>query len=80
MCLAIPGKVLAIDDADPLMRTGKVSFDGLVNQVSFALLPQAEVGGYVIVHAGFAISIVDEAAAERTLKDLATMAADEGVS
>ena len=80
MCLAIPGKVLAIDDADPLMRTGKVSFDGLVNQVSFALLPRAEVGGYVIVHAGFAISIVDEAAAERTLMDLATMAADEGMS
>lgn len=80
MCLAIPGKVLAIDDADPLMRSGKVSFDGLVNQVSFALLPQAAVGGYVIVHAGFAISIVDEAAAKRTLNDLATIAADQEAS
>lgn len=80
MCLAIPGKVLAIDDADPLMRSGKVSFDGLVNQVSFALLPQAAVGGYVIVHAGFAISIVDEAAAKRTLNDLATIGADQVAS
>ncbi|MEM8587888.1 MAG: HypC/HybG/HupF family hydrogenase formation chaperone [Pseudomonadota bacterium] len=79
MCLAIPGKVLSIDAADSLMRTGKVSFDGLVNQVSFALLPQAEVGSYVIVHAGFAISMVDEEAAERTLADLDSVVVDEGV-
>ena len=80
MCLASPGKVLSIDAADPLMRTGKVSFDGLVNQVSFALLPQAEIGSYVIVHAGFAISMVDEEAAERTLADLDSVVVGEEAS
>jgi len=77
MCLAIPGKVLGFDDADGPMRNGKVSFDGLVKQVTFALLPQATVGDYVIVHAGFAISVVDEAAAERTLADLDSVTVEE---
>lgn len=76
MCLAIPGKVLSFDDADTPMRGGKVSFDGLVKQVTFALLPQATIGNYVIVHAGFAISVVDEAAAERTLADLDSVTAE----
>ncbi len=78
MCLAIPGKVLGFDDAGVPMRSGKVSFDGLVKEVTFALLPQATVGDYVIVHAGFAISVVDEAAAERTLADLDSVAAEDG--
>lgn len=60
MCLGIPGKITHIEDAsdDPIM--GKVSFGGLVKEVCLSYVPEAEIGEYVIVHAGFAISLIDE--------------------
>lgn len=70
MCLAIPGKVLSISGDDPLMRTGRVSFGGIVKEVSLALLPEAEVDAYVLVHAGIAISLVNEAEAQRVFQYL----------
>jgi hydrogenase expression/formation protein HypC len=60
MCLAVPGKVLSITDATSLMRLGKVSFGGMVKEVSLAYVPEAQVGDYVLVHVGFAISRLDE--------------------
>ena len=63
MCLAIPGKLLSIDGEDPITRTGKVDFGGIVKEVSLACLPEVEIGQYVLVHVGLAISIVDEAQA-----------------
>ena len=63
MCLAIPGCVQAIAGADPLMRTGEVAFGDIVKQVSLACVPEVEVGQYVLVHAGLAISVIDEAQA-----------------
>ena len=60
MCLAVPGQVLSITDATSLMRLGKVSFGGIVKDVSLAYVPDAQVGDYVIVHVGFAISRLDE--------------------
>jgi hydrogenase expression/formation protein HypC len=60
MCLAIPGQVLSIAGDDPVTRTGKVSFGGIVKEVSLAYTPEAKVGDYVVVHVGFALSIVDE--------------------
>ena len=67
MCLGVPGKVVAIDP-DPLgMTMGKVSFGGIAKQVCLAYTPEAEVGDYVVVHVGFAISRIDEAEAERVL-------------
>ncbi len=73
MCLAVPGKVISISEDDDLMRKGKVSFGGVVKEVSLAYVPEVKVGDYVIVHVGFALSIVDENAAEQTLADLAQM-------
>lgn len=67
MCLAIPGKVLEIQGDDPLMRTGRVQFGGVVREVHLACTPEAEVGQFVLVHVGFAIGVVDEAEARRTL-------------
>ena len=64
MCLAIPGKVKSIDGDDPLTRMGKVDFGGVVKDVALAYLPEVEVGDYVIVHVGFAISRLDEAEAQ----------------
>ena len=72
MCLAIPGKILSIE-GDDLHRSGRVSFGGVVRAVSLAYLPEATIGNYAIVHAGVAISLVDEAEAQQTLDDLAAM-------
>lgn len=70
MCLATPGKIVSIQNDDPLMPTGKVSFGGVLKEVSLAYVPQAKIGDYVIVHVGFALSILDEEEAEETLSYL----------
>jgi hydrogenase expression/formation protein HypC len=70
MCLAVPGKLLSIAGEDPLARTGKVSFGGILKEVNLTCVPEAKVGDYVIVHAGLAISILDEEEAARTLEYL----------
>ncbi len=64
MCLGIPGKIIAITADEPL-RQGRVSFGGTVREVCLAYTPGADVGDYVVVHVGFAISTVDEAEAQR---------------
>lgn len=69
MCLAIPGKIVELDEQDQ-MRMGRVDFGGVVRETSMAYLPQVEVGDYVIVHAGFAISQLDEEEANETLRML----------
>ena len=73
MCLAVPGKILTMDGAEPILRTGKVQFGGIVKEVHLACLPEAKVGDYVIVHVGFAISIVDEKEATRVFEYLKEM-------
>ena len=60
MCLAIPGKIESIEGIDPVLRSGKVNFGGILKTVNLAYVPEAKIGDYVIVHVGFAISIVDE--------------------
>jgi hydrogenase expression/formation protein HypC len=61
MCLSIPGKLIEITaELDEIFRTGKVSFDGVVKEVSLTLVPEAKVGDYVMVHVGAAIGTVDE--------------------
>lgn len=77
MCLAVPGKVLEIDPSDPLMRQARVSFGGVVREISLALLPEAEVGSYVLAHAGIAIGSVDEEEAGHIFEALATLGALE---
>ena len=70
MCLAVPGKLLSVEGEDPLVRTGKVSFGGILKEVNLTCVPEAKVGDYLIVHAGLAISILDEEEAARTLEYL----------
>ena len=71
MCLAVPGQVLSIEGDDPLTRQGRIAFAGIVKQVNLAFVPEAKVGDYVLVHAGIAISVIDESEAEKTLAYLA---------
>ena len=59
MCLGIPGKVLEIHEQDALPM-GKVEFGGIVKEVCLAYVPETQVGDYVLVHVGFAISKIDE--------------------
>ncbi|MFZ3014481.1 MAG: HypC/HybG/HupF family hydrogenase formation chaperone [Nitrospira sp.] len=73
MCLAVPGRVLNIEDDQ--LRMATVSFGGVTKSVSLALVPEAGIGDYVIVHVGFAISKLDEEAARRTLETYVDMAA-----
>jgi hydrogenase expression/formation protein HypC len=73
MCLAVPGKVLSISGDEPLSRAGRVSFSGVVRQVSLACVPEAKVGDYVLVHVGFALSVVDETEANRIFDYLRQM-------
>ncbi|HET6369779.1 MAG TPA: HypC/HybG/HupF family hydrogenase formation chaperone [Nitrospiria bacterium] len=74
MCLAVPGKIVSIEnDSDritatggsSILRMGRVNFGGIVKEVSLAYVPEARVGDYVIVHVGFAISRLDEKEARR---------------
>jgi hydrogenase expression/formation protein HypC len=67
MCLAVPGKVVEVYDANGT-KMGKVNFDGITKEVCLAYLPDIQPGDYTIVHVGFAISKIDEKSALETLQ------------
>ena len=69
MCLAIPARVIQIEEG-----LGMVEVGGVVREASFMLLPDAQVGDYVLLHAGYALQKVDEAEAEETIRLLAELA------
>jgi len=77
MCLAVPGKLLSIEGDDPLTREGRVAFAGIVKAANLAYVPEAQPGDYVLVHAGFAITVIDEAEAMKTLAYLAELGPEE---
>jgi len=77
MCLAVPGEVLSVEGDDMLTRQGRVAFGGIVKQVSLAYVPEAVIGDYVLVHAGFAITTIDAADALKTLAYLAEFEPEE---
>ena len=69
MCLSIPGKLIEITaELDDTFRLGKVDFDGILKDVNLAMVPEARVGNYVLVHVGAAISIIDEDEAKKTFE------------
>lgn len=73
MCLAIPGKIESITGDDPLSRMGRINFGGILKEASLAYVPEAQIGNYVIVHAGFALSRVDEDEANKVFEYLKEM-------
>ncbi|MFY9923569.1 MAG: HypC/HybG/HupF family hydrogenase formation chaperone [Opitutaceae bacterium] len=79
MCLAVPGKVIEISGDDPLLRTARVSFAGVIKNVSLACAPEAMLGDYVLVHVGVAISVVDQKDAEETYSYLRQMGELDGL-
>ena len=80
MCLAVPAKIVSLNaNVDDLLRTGNVDFSGVQKEISLAYVPEAQIGDYVIVHAGFALSVLDENEALASLQafqDLANFQAD----
>lgn len=70
MCLGIPGRIVSITSEDPMYRSGKVDFGGIQKEVSLAYTPEAGIGEYVIVHAGFALNVIDEAEANQVFQYL----------
>ena len=74
MCLAVPSRIIEMNAG-----VAKVDVDGVVREASLMLLDDAKIGDYVIVHAGFAISKVDEEAALQTLEDMRTILAADAL-
>ena len=79
MCLAVPGKVLEIIGDDPYLRSARVSFGGVVKNISLTCAPEAKIGDYVLVHVGVAISVVDQKEAEETYDYLRQMGELDGL-
>ena len=77
MCLAVPGRILEVaedvTDDGPMGRRARVSFGGVVREVSLAYAPEAVVGDFVLTHVGFAIAKIDAAEAERVFALLAEL-------
>lgn len=74
MCLGVPGKIIEWIDHDPIFGRAVIEFGAVRRECQMACVPDAEVGEYVIVHAGIAIAVIDAREAERTLLDLAEIA------
>ncbi|EEF63114.1 HypC/HybG/HupF family hydrogenase formation chaperone [Pedosphaera parvula] len=70
MCLAIPGKVIEIEEDPHGVKMAKANFGGIVKQVCLEYTPEVQPGDYVLVHVGFALGIINEAEATRTYKAL----------
>lgn len=73
MCLAVPGRILSVEGADPLLRSGRVDFSGVVKDVNLAFVPDAAIGDYVLVHVGIALQVIDEAEARQVFEYLTVM-------
>ena len=74
MCLAIPGKVVSVvEEAGLGLRRGKVDFGGVQKEICLAYTPEASIGDYVLVHVGFALSVVDPDEAQKIFETLTEM-------
>ena len=73
MCLAIPGKVISIDESDSALKMAKVDFAGVTKNICIDWLLDVKIGEYVLVHVGFALNKIDEQQAEETLRALREM-------
>ena len=67
MCLAVPGKVMTIDESNPELKMAKVNFSGIVKDICVQWLPEVKTGDYVLAHVGMALNILDEEEALETI-------------
>ena len=76
MCLGVPGKIIEINQTGGL-RMGKIDFGGVVREACLEAIPEAKIGDYTIVHAGFALNVLSEEDAQQTLDLLREITAIE---
>ncbi len=79
MCLGVPGKIVSLGEGPTGLPMGKVDFGGVQMDICLMYTPEAQIGDYVLAHVGFALSVLDEAAAQQLFTDLAQIAALQGV-
>lgn len=75
MCLALPGRIVEFLPAAPAACPARVAFGAIIKTVDLSLLPEAEIGDYVIVHAGVGISVLDQDEADAAIRELAALEA-----
>jgi hydrogenase expression/formation protein HypC len=73
MCLAVPAKILSFDERNPNIKMAKVDFAGATTDVCMEWLPEAQIGDYVLVHVGTALSVIDKNDALESIKALKKM-------
>lgn len=73
MCLGVPGKIIEIDDSSG-MKMAKIDFGGVIRQACIEAIPDAKIGDYTIIHAGFALNVLSEAEAMDSLQILSEIA------
>ncbi len=78
MCLGVPGKVVEVFEEDGI-RMGRVDFGGIQRKACLEYAPEVDLGSWVVIHVGFAISVVDEEEAARAYELLAEMGNLEGI-
>jgi len=75
MCLAVPGQVLEFIESNPDLKMATVSFGGINKDICIQFVPEVKIGDYVLVHVGFALSVLDEEDAKETFRILNEMGA-----
>jgi hydrogenase expression/formation protein HypC len=78
MCLAIPGKIVSIDESNNELKMAKVNFGGVMKDICIQWLDEAQVGDYVLAHVGFALNKIDQKEAEETIEILKQMGDIQG--
>ena len=73
MCLAVPGKIISIDESNAELKMAKVNFGGVMKDICIQWLPDVTVGDYVLAHVGFALNKIDQKDAEETIEILKQM-------
>jgi len=73
MCLAVPGKIISIDEKNPELVMAKVNFAGVTKDICIQWIDEPKIGEYVLAHVGFALNKIDEEDAEETIKLLKEM-------
>ena len=73
MCLAVPGKIVSIDESNKDLKMAKVNFGGVMKDICIQWLPDVQIGEYVLAHVGFALNKIDQKDAEETIEILKRM-------
>lgn len=80
MCLGIPAQIIEFKSGDPLLKPAKANFGGIDKEIYLGFTPEATIGDYVLVHVGFAISIIDQKRADELLEALKREGAVDEIS